>query len=458
MRFVENVLGVAEQRLARRNREILLMAGREAAERRIEREFERITSTIQRELAQYPTLHRRLVEQINAVDEDYASSVEVPPQPSNWARAMRSVAEIPAQDDAVVADVLETIHHSMRRTESRALESYRESTRVRHQLLRRMLPKWRAMLAALECINRNVESVILRAKALDGHMVSYEEILHKSDRSLRVLSASSFTRFLIAALALAVAVGGILVNFQLIARPLTEVLGGTAVLGEYATAEIFTFVVIFIQVSLGLVVMECLQVTRLFPSLGSLADRTRKRLLWAALLLLFLFAGVEASLAFSRELLVQRDQLMTGIVGPGVPALAEVGPSWAITLAQMGLGFLLPLILVFMAIPLEQCIVSGRSVFGMFLVLLLRVLSQCIRLLAKVSLHCGILCNRAYDLVIFPLLWLQGFYQRWRRQKRAAVALGGKIVAGRSEEPKGSAFKKSVDKAQPVVKEVQVVL
>ncbi|MDP5209571.1 hypothetical protein [Microbulbifer sp. 2205BS26-8] len=444
---------MTEKRLVQRNREIGFVVAREDTERRIEREFQLITGTIQRELAQYPALHRRLVEQMNAVDEDYASSAEVPPQPSNWQRAVRSVAEIPLQDDAVVADVLDTIHYSMRRAESRALESYRESTRVRHQLLRRMLPKWRAMLTVLERINKNVESVILRAKTLDRLMLKYEEILQKNDRSLRMLSASSFTRFLIAAFAVAVAAGGILVNFQLIVRPVTEVLGGTAFLGEYATAEIFAFVMIFIQVSLGLMVMECLQVTRLFPTLGYLADRIRKRLLWAALLLLFLFAGVEASLAFSRELLVQRDPLLTGVVGQSASASADSGLPWALTLAQMGLGFLLPLILAFTAVPLEQCIVSGRMVFGMFLVFLLRVLSQCVRLLAKVSLQVGILCNRVYDLVIFPLLWLQTFYLRRRWEKRAA-ALGAKTVADRIGEYKDSSSAQSASKAQPVAKEV----
>jgi hypothetical protein len=54
---------LAEQRLQARNREVLLAAGREAKERIIEREFERIDAQVQRDLAQCPTLNRRLSEQ-----------------------------------------------------------------------------------------------------------------------------------------------------------------------------------------------------------------------------------------------------------------------------------------------------------------------------------------------------------------------------------------------------------
>ncbi len=48
----------AEQHLQLRNREVLLAAGREEAERHIEREFERLEASVQRDLAQCPSLHR----------------------------------------------------------------------------------------------------------------------------------------------------------------------------------------------------------------------------------------------------------------------------------------------------------------------------------------------------------------------------------------------------------------
>ncbi|MFA0810975.1 hypothetical protein [Microbulbifer epialgicus] len=446
LRFASLAFAAAEQRLVVRNQEVLLAAGKEAAERRIERELERIEATMRRELSQYPTLHRRLCEQLAALDEDYVHSAEVPPEPSNWARAIRSVSEIPAQDDSVVADVLDTINHSMRKAESRALESYRESTRERHQLLKRMMPSWRAMLKTLGRINKNVESVIRRAKALDGHIERYEEIVQESDRGLRTLTASSFNRFLASSVFLLVVSAGILVNFQLIARPVSEIVGGNILLGNFFTADIFAFVLIFLQVGIGLVVMECLGITRLFPSIDALTDSTRRSLKWSAVILLLLFAGVEASLAFSRELLFERDQLLAGVAEGITGGLGETELHWTLLLAQMGLGFTLPLVLAFSAIPLEQFISSARTVLGMFLVFTLRLLATLLRLLALVSLHSGVILNRIYDLVVFLPLWLYKLYlRRQQDQKRAGTGregqpagINGKVGEGLPAEQAGN--------------------
>ncbi|WHI45646.1 hypothetical protein [Microbulbifer sp. VAAF005] len=402
LRFVASNIDSAEQRLVERNREVLFAEGRDTAERQIEREFERIEQTVKRDLALYPTLHRKLCEQLSSLDEDYVRSAEIAPEPSNWARAIRAVSEIPGKEDPVVADVLDTINQSMRKAESKALESYRESTRERHQLLKRMLPSWRAMLSTLGRINKNVESVIRRAKALDGHMERYEEILQESDKSLHLLSSSSFSRFLTASLVLMVALAGAMVNFQLLAQPMAAVLGTEASLGGYSLASISAAVVIFLQVTVGLVIMECLQVTRMFPSVGSLGESTRRLLLGVALALLLILAGVGGNLAFSRELILQQQLL-------GSEQL------WPIPLAQMGLGFVLPLILAFLAIPLEQFIRSARTVIGIGVGLSLRGMTLILRFLAMASLHLGVLVNRFYDIVIFVPLWLQALYVRQKQ-------------------------------------------
>ena len=82
-----------------RNREVLLAAGREAKERIIEREFERIDTAVRRDLAECPTVHRRLTEQATALEEDHEQSKEVPPAPPGWVKAVQAVAEIEAPRD-----------------------------------------------------------------------------------------------------------------------------------------------------------------------------------------------------------------------------------------------------------------------------------------------------------------------------------------------------------------------
>ncbi|WP_444919963.1 hypothetical protein ACJJID_13720 [Microbulbifer sp. CnH-101-G] len=442
--FAANSVGLAGQSLRERNREVLLATGREMTEWQIEREFERIEDSLRRELTQYPSLHRQLCEQLAAIDDDYVRSAEVPPEPSNWARAIRSVTEIPTPDDTVVADVLETINHSMRKAESKALEAYRESIRERHQLLKRMMPGWRAMLKNLGRINRSVESVIHRSKVLDEHMSRYEDILQESDRSLHLLSVSSFSRFLISSLVMFVAVAGVWLNHQLIARPMTEIIGSGGFLGSYSTADIAASILIFLQILVGLVIMESLRISRLFPSIASLADPIRKRILWSALFLLLCFSSVEAGLSLSRDLLLQGDQLLTGIPGVSELRFEEAKSYWALGLVQMLLGFILPLVLAFIAIPLEQFINSARTVFGCLLVLFLDLFATGLRLLATLSMHCGILLNRTYDLIIFLPLWMQRAYWQARNTSRPDT-----VVAQNEVQINGYNHKETVGESVP---------
>ena len=63
LRLAAHSIAHAEVRLAARNREVLLAAGREAKERVVEREFERVGETVRKDLTNYPALHRTLSEE-----------------------------------------------------------------------------------------------------------------------------------------------------------------------------------------------------------------------------------------------------------------------------------------------------------------------------------------------------------------------------------------------------------
>ena len=427
-RLGANAVAAAEARLQLRNREVLLAAGREATERQIERDFDRVESAMKKELAQYPALHRRLCEQLTAIDEDYVRSAEVPPEPTNWAKAIKAVAEIPAKQDPVVGDVLETIHGSMRKAEGKALEAYRESSRERHQLLKRMMPAWRSILKSLGKVNKTVSTVQQRAKVIDGHMDRYEEILQGSDRAQRMLSSSSLSQFFISAFVLTIAVGGALINFHLIARPMTEMVGGTSYIGSFKVADISALVIILVEITMGLFVMECLRITRLFPVISALNDKIRTRMMWAAFALLFFLATVEAGLAFMREILMQEDLAVSAQLRGAEASVSDGGVFWITTAAQMGMGFILPFALTFVAIPLENFIASTRTVIGIFAAFFLRLLSVLLRLTGTGILRTGGMLVRLYDIVIFFPLWLEARFLSWREQA-ARKALEKKIPA-----------------------------
>ncbi|WP_406828219.1 hypothetical protein [Microbulbifer sp. ARAS458-1] len=411
-RLGANAVAAADARLQLRNREVLLALGREASERQIERDIERIEHSMKKELAQYPALHRRLCEQLAAIDEDYVRSAEVPPAPSNWAKAIKAVAEIPSNQDPVVADVLETIHGSMRKAESKALEAYRESARERHQLLKRMMPAWRSILNSLGKVNKTVSSVQQRARQVDRHMERYEEIVQGTDRALRILSSSSMSQFIVSGLLLVAAAGCVFINFHLIARPMGAMWEGASYFGDYHFADISALVVILVEITLGIFTMESLRITRLFPAIGALSDRVRARILWVSLSLLILLAALGAGLAYTRELLLQEG---ASAVAAGAGA-TDSSVFRVVLSAQLVMGFVFPLVLAFLAIPLESFVNATRTVLGVSISFSLRLLSVALRLIGSGILRAGSIAARIYDIVIFFPLWLEARFLRWREQ------------------------------------------
>jgi hypothetical protein len=118
-------------------------------------------------------------------------------------------------------------------------------------------------------------------------------------------------------------------------------------------------------------------------------------------------ASIEAGLAYMREVLLQ-DELATSSLLRGDAAAAAVNPHlWITTAAQMGMGFILPFALTFVAIPLETFVHSLRTVMGVVAIGVLRVLALLLRILGNGSRHLGKLMQQVYDLFLFVPLWIE---------------------------------------------------
>ncbi len=424
----------AERKLIERNKEVLLNQGREASERIIEREFDRVDATVRRDLAEYPALHRQLSEEITKIDEDYKESMDVPPAPPGWVKAVEAVAKIPsAKGDPMVGNVLEDIHQSLIKANTKATEEYRKASHKRHQLLNAMMPHWRKLRQLLTQVDKNINSLLQRSVTIDRHMEEYEGIMRKTDRSVRMLSSSSLTQFFISAFVLAVAIGGAVINFHLIARPLSEMVGGTSQIMGFKINNIAAMVIILVELAMGLFLMEALRITRLFPVIGALNDKVRIRMAWTFFIILLFLATVEAGLAFMREILMEEDAATRAILRGDV-ASSEIGQSsylWITTAAQMGMGFVLPFALMFVAIPLETFVHSLRTVLGVLGVALLRTLAWSLRLLGNVARFAGQSIVNIYDLIIFAPLWIE----RMVKQRHTAT----KPPEGKTVQYRGAA-------------------
>lgn len=421
LRIASQSVSRAETRLCERNREVLLATGREAKERIIEREFDRINETVRKDLASFSALHRNLSESIDRIESDHNEAVDVPPDPPGWVKAVQAVAAMDSKDSRVgVGSVLADIHKSLVKAHKEAMQAYHEASGKRHALLRKMRPEWREIQQTLGKVGKNVDSLLLRSSAIDRHMQEYEDIVKREDRAVSVLSSSSLVFFFVSALVMLIAIGGATINFSLIARPMAEMVGGTNLIGGFRTADIAALVIILVEISMGLFLMESLRITRLFPVIGALPDKTRVRMIWITFTILFLLASVEAGLAFMREVLLQ-DELATNALLRG-DGMGEIQNEfmWITTVAQMGMGFILPFALTFVAIPLETFVHSLRTVVGLVAIGLLRFVSLVLRLLGGGTRYAGRLLAQLYDLPLFIPLW-------WASRERAGNRPNGEV-------------------------------
>ncbi len=395
-----------ETSLQRRNKEVVLALGQEACERAIEREFHRVNAVVTRDLSAYPALHRQISDTIDKIEEDYQAATDAPPLPPAWLEAVDSIASIPRTGDATVCTILDNIGKTLEGAHQETQKAYRKSTLERHKLLGAMQPQWRNLAQSLTRVKDTIDGLEERSVEIDRQMKSYESIRNAEDTVTRTLSSSSLTQFFISTLVLIIAVFGGLINFQLIAMPMSEMVGGTSYIGPMRTSDIAALVIIMVEIAMGLFLMESLRITHLFPIIGSMDDTMRKRMVVITFSILAILATVEASLAYMRDLLaLDREALTQSLAGTGIVAQAEF--RWIPSLGQMIMGFILPFALAFVAIPLESFIHSLRTVLGMMALSLIHAIAFTARLIGGSARQLSVMLVSLYDLLIMLPLGIE---------------------------------------------------
>lgn len=405
MRMTAHSITSLEKHLTDRNREVLLSTGLEQTERYIEREFHRVEDVVTRDLSGYPSLQRELKDQITKIDNDYRESSEVPPMPQNYVDVIDSVSKIQGNGDPMVTRILGEIQTTMKHNSEKEIVEYRKSSKERHTLLKTMMPYWRNLSKTLSSVEKKIVGLEERSKVIDTQIEKYEQIMAKTNLAERVLSSSAMTQFFTSGLVLLVALLGVYVNFQLIALPMSEMVGGSSRLGPLRASDVAALVLVFFEIVLGLFVMESLQITKLFPIIGSLEDKLRKHMMLVAFVLLVIFAGIESSLAYMRDLLAADREALTQSLAGVIVEAPEF--RWITTVGQMTMGFILPFALMLIAIPLESFVHSLRTVIGMTGVFILRVLAFMVRQLGSLASSIGHIMLNIYDLIIFIPLKLE---------------------------------------------------
>jgi len=406
MRMSSASVKLAEKRLQIRNREVLMSAGLELAERKVEGEFDRLSSVVQRDLEGYPQIQRTINENLQRLEEDYHACTEIPQKLPDWVKVIDAIANIRPTGDRMVVNMLEEIHRTLDEQHKTAVERHRRDVAKRHGILGRMMPTWRAMQKTLSGVQKTVANLNQRSKKIDRYMDAYEKIRNQDDMAERQLSSSSLTQFFISGLVLSIAIVGAVINFNLVAMPMSEMVGANNTIGGYMASDVAGMFIVCLEIVLGVFLMDALRITRLFSIIGSMEDRKRKTIFWVIFGFLTILAGVESSLAFMRDrIAADMEALRQSLAGVEISAAAS---SSIPLVGQMIMGFILPFILTFVAIPFESFISSSRTVLGLIAAWALRLMAFCLRLLGNLGFYFARIIVNTYDLIIFPALWLEG--------------------------------------------------
>ncbi|MCJ8500624.1 hypothetical protein [Desulfatitalea alkaliphila] len=417
MRVAAASVRLAEKRLQLRNHQVLMREGLDLADRKVALEFARISEDVQRDLEGYPRLQRTVMQDLAKIEEDYAKSAAVPQALPDWVKVIDAIAHIKPSGDRMVINMLEEIHQTLSEQHRAALERHRRDMAERHAILSRMLPFWRGVQRSLGNVEKAIARLTERSNKIDRYMDHFEAVQAQTDPARRHLAASSLTRFFVSALVLAVAAVGAVINFNLVALPMAEMVGGNSFIGSFKTADVAGVFLVALQIVVGFFLMDALRITRLFSVIGHLAERQRKVLFWVLLLFLAVLAGMEASLAFLRDRLVgEMEALRQAVAGEELAPMVE---SAIPTIGQMIMGFTLPFVLAFVAIPFESFVTSTRALIGGFAAWLLRMTALLLRLTGHLAFYAGRLVVQLYDLAVFPALWLEDALMQKVRQLRS---------------------------------------
>jgi hypothetical protein len=155
--------------------------------------------------------------------------------------------------------------------------------------------------------------------------------------------------------------------------------------------------------------MEVLYITKMFPAFGTLDDRKRKILMYVFIILVFSFASIEAGLAFMREQIAEDNAALLGLLIGGEAVAAESSiPTNIPAAAQMLVGFVLPFVLIFVAIPFEHFLESSRILLGSIVVQFLHFVIILLRLIATMIRYITDIILAFYDIIVSIPLWIEG--------------------------------------------------
>lgn len=125
-------------------------------------------------------------------------------------------------------------------------------------------------------------------------------------------------------------------NYTLIVTPMSEMVGGKAVIGGANAAEVAAGLIVILEIFQGIFLLEAIGVTTFFPVIHELNDLARKGLKALTLFLLSMFALIESGLVWMHDVLVVQEGI----------AVRQDAFAQLPLVAQMAIVFIMPFVLM----------------------------------------------------------------------------------------------------------------
>jgi len=372
-------------------------------ETKAQREYEKIEAIVHRDLAKYPELNQLVADKADDFDRLYRAAQEpVLPKRPDYAELARAIGA----DEGASG---RRLHRVFKRSFAKHLRAAKKEARRRVRRLgklRRPVRKMQKALHRAASAFEKLNAAVARIDDLMSKLVAYQQ---DRELALRAANHSVLTRFFVGLFFLVLTIGGSIVNFMLIQRPMAEMVGG-GLIGGFSVSQFAALVIVSVELAAGVIFMEAWGLSHLLPFFQSLEPERRRMVMLLSGGLLVAMAGVEAGLAILREHLIAQDALVRAELAGGGELAGEVAEQLFSSLpvaVQATMGFVLPLILAFAAIPLDILFHTGRIVAQRVLAVLCWLCAGVLRIGAHLMRFFARTLHSFYELLIFPILFLE---------------------------------------------------
>jgi hypothetical protein len=220
---------------------------------------------------------------------------------------------------------------------------------------------------------------------------------------------STGTRFVFALVLMAAVGVAAWLNLALLERPMAELVGDAYSVMGVPLYRLAAMAIIVLEIAVGMVLLEALGGTAMFPQLTRLEQKRKLRIAVIVTMAtaLVVLASIEAALALTRDEISRLERELMGTLAGAAPSDSAQSVNQIARYAQAAFGFVIPFALAFLGVAIELLVRTGRVAAQFALGQVLLTGAFLVRLLRQLTSGLMALALALYDFAIFLPLFIE---------------------------------------------------